>query len=49
MNPLTPKEGWTDFYTIHKDDVVSVHDMTAYGGVEVQQYSLLTSALNGGG
>lgn len=43
MNPIIPREGTC------KDEVVSVHAMNARDGLEVQQYSLLTSALNGGG
>lgn len=37
------------FYIIREDDAVSMLAMNAQRGVDIEQYSLLNSALNGGG
>lgn len=34
---------------MNEDDAVSRYSMNAWGGVDIQQYSLLTSAVNAGG
>jgi len=47
--PMNIKGRNNYFYTIHEDVAVSMLAMNAQRGVDIEQYSLLTSALNGGG